>query len=50
MWVDEKEMHGPIVHVMTKAIDNSKAVLVFLTQQYIAKVSYSFCTYTKDIA
>eukprot|EP00043_Microstomoeca_roanoka_P001323 m.32170 g.32170 ORF g.32170 m.32170 type:complete len:339 (+) comp10756_c0_seq1:217-1233(+) len=38
-WFDEERMTGHIVQQMCNGIDNSKAVLVFVTTRYLAKVN-----------
>ena len=38
VWIDEDYMFGHLQTTMTNAIDHSKAVLVFITEEYIDKV------------
>ena len=39
VWIDADYMFGHLQTTMTNAIDQSKAVLVFITEEYLAKVS-----------
>ena len=38
VWIDEFEMTGDINDQMTRAIDQSETVAVFITRRYITKV------------
>ena len=40
-WFDEDRMEGDIRYKMTEGIENSKVVVVFITERYISKVSGS---------
>ena len=41
VWVDENEMHAHLPQAMTEGIDQSKVVLVFITEEYLAKVCHN---------
>ncbi len=43
VWVDEDQMHGHLQETMTTAIDNSRVILVFITQEYVDKVRWGEC-------
>lgn len=38
-WFDEEKMKGNIKEQMTKGIDNSQCIVVFITQRYVEKVA-----------
>ena len=37
-WIDRDQLHGNVCDAMTKGIDSSRCVVVFLTKEYIDKV------------
>jgi hypothetical protein len=41
VWIDEDEMTGDIVEQMCNGIENSNAIVVFVTERYIGKVGGS---------
>jgi hypothetical protein len=41
VWIDEDEMTGDIVEQMCNGIENSNAILVFITERYVSKVGGS---------
>ena len=38
-WFDEDRMYGNIIQQMAQGVENSRAVIVFITEQYVAKVA-----------